>query len=184
MPVHHATGRDRSSAQFRAERTRKGPACRAFCRWRDPDSNRGHHDFQSWTRVSLTAANTLQTHCFATAVFDRVMFANCVLFVAGLGSGTVLDAQCSPRGTGAAGRWEPLPTCCDSGLAARGGVARLLSRALPTQATRRSGRFRTTAPDRLERRRDGERSRSPAGSAASLPCACVGLTSSWLDRST
>jgi hypothetical protein len=27
----------------------------AFRRWRDPDSNRGHHDFQSWTETSLIA---------------------------------------------------------------------------------------------------------------------------------
>jgi hypothetical protein len=26
------------------------------CGWRDPDSNRGHHDFQSWVEISLTAA--------------------------------------------------------------------------------------------------------------------------------
>ena len=25
----------------------KGHACGAFPRWRDPDSNRGHHDFQA-----------------------------------------------------------------------------------------------------------------------------------------
>jgi hypothetical protein len=33
---------------------------RGIQRWRDPDSNRGHHDFQSWSRISLTAAEPLQ----------------------------------------------------------------------------------------------------------------------------
>jgi hypothetical protein len=28
--------------------------------WRDPDSNRGHHDFQSWSSISQTAAKPLQ----------------------------------------------------------------------------------------------------------------------------
>src|SRR3954465_10935440 len=30
-------------------------------RWRDPDSNRGHHDFQARVRIPLIAPNALQT---------------------------------------------------------------------------------------------------------------------------
>ena len=32
--------------------------------WRDPDSNRGHHDFQSWDRTSLTGPKSLVSHGF------------------------------------------------------------------------------------------------------------------------
>jgi hypothetical protein len=38
-------------------RNEKNPAiCRALRKWRDPDSNRGHHDFQSGTIRSLISA--------------------------------------------------------------------------------------------------------------------------------
>jgi hypothetical protein len=30
---------------------KKGPALQGRSRWRDPDSNRGHHDFQSWDQT-------------------------------------------------------------------------------------------------------------------------------------
>jgi hypothetical protein len=49
-------------------------------RWRDPDSNRGHHDFQSWTGIALTRAESLQLSGFSRAVAADPMFANCVLF--------------------------------------------------------------------------------------------------------
>jgi hypothetical protein len=31
-------------------------------RWRDPDSNRGHHDLQSLSRIRLTAVESLPSH--------------------------------------------------------------------------------------------------------------------------
>jgi hypothetical protein len=38
----------RVAAQIRTlSRRRKVPSCRVFAKWRDPDSNRGHHDFQA-----------------------------------------------------------------------------------------------------------------------------------------
>jgi hypothetical protein len=40
------------------------PVTMRVCEWRDPDSNRGHHDFQSWSRISLTAAESLQIRQF------------------------------------------------------------------------------------------------------------------------
>jgi hypothetical protein len=40
--------------------TRKPPASRRFLGWRDPDSNRGHHDFQPCGRRSRTPLNCLQ----------------------------------------------------------------------------------------------------------------------------
>jgi hypothetical protein len=48
--------------------------------WRDPDSNRGHHDFQSWTRISLTTAESLQMCVFAPGGGGGPIAANCGLF--------------------------------------------------------------------------------------------------------
>jgi hypothetical protein len=42
------------------EKKQKGPDSRAFSLWRDPDSNRGHHDFQSCGAGSRTTAKSLQ----------------------------------------------------------------------------------------------------------------------------
>ena len=49
-------------------------------KWRDPDSNRGHHDFQSWTGTSLTRAESLQFSMFSRAIRAGPMFANCFGF--------------------------------------------------------------------------------------------------------
>jgi hypothetical protein len=40
----------------RAQRSRKQPTCRHFPQWRDPDSNRGHHDFQAAAKARTTGA--------------------------------------------------------------------------------------------------------------------------------
>jgi hypothetical protein len=48
--------------------------------WRDPDSNRGHHDFQSWSRISLAAAKTLQFSGFPRPNPIGSMSAICGLF--------------------------------------------------------------------------------------------------------
>jgi hypothetical protein len=37
----------------------RNPATCGIRRWRDPDSNRGHHDFQSWDQTSLTGPKSL-----------------------------------------------------------------------------------------------------------------------------
>src|SRR5215218_1446605 len=43
-----------------ARRKARNPAAIEHCaRWRDPDSNRGHHDFQSWPRRPPTASESL-----------------------------------------------------------------------------------------------------------------------------
>ena len=47
--------------------------------WRDPDSNRGHHDFQSWSRISLTAAESLQIPMFSSYLDLDPVVAICVL---------------------------------------------------------------------------------------------------------
>ena len=44
----------------RARRTKKALLCRAFWEWRDPDSNRGHHDFQKAVSQHLKARKYLQ----------------------------------------------------------------------------------------------------------------------------
>ena len=60
-------------------------------RWRDPDSNRGHHDFQSWVGISLTACESLQfAAVLAAQPTTSSMSANCVLYVANLGTETAL----------------------------------------------------------------------------------------------
>src|SRR5215217_7164861 len=43
-----------------AVREAVNPATMRVSEWRDPDSNRGHHDFQSWPGTSLTATKSLQ----------------------------------------------------------------------------------------------------------------------------
>jgi hypothetical protein len=48
-------------------------------RWRDPDSNRGHHDFQSWSRISLTGTESLQIRWSAQNDGRRRIAANCGL---------------------------------------------------------------------------------------------------------
>ena len=55
-----------------------GPRLPGLYEWRDPDSNRGHHDFQSWTGISLTRANVLQVSGFLPIIHVRARFANCV----------------------------------------------------------------------------------------------------------
>src|SRR5436189_6251740 len=50
MGPHWETGRDFDPdrrLRGAAEGTKKALITRAFAEWRDPDSNRGHHDFQS-----------------------------------------------------------------------------------------------------------------------------------------
>jgi hypothetical protein len=69
------------SAQWMLERTirkEENPAGMRDCRWRDPDSNRGHHDFQSWAEIPPTAAKVLQLGGFASSTVPRAMFAGCV----------------------------------------------------------------------------------------------------------
>jgi site-specific recombinase XerD len=63
-----------------AVQAKKKPAHAAFQTWRDPDSNRGHHDFQSWMAISLTAAKTLQIFGFSRPTTTGSMSANCVPF--------------------------------------------------------------------------------------------------------
>jgi hypothetical protein len=59
--------------------------------WRDPDSNRGHHDFQSWAGISLTTLKSLQVCGFSTAAIASPMLANCgrLLRIWALGCGSV-----------------------------------------------------------------------------------------------
>jgi hypothetical protein len=42
------------NADFRASAYTRNPASIGRSQWRDPDSNRGHHDFQTFARNSLT----------------------------------------------------------------------------------------------------------------------------------
>jgi hypothetical protein len=51
-----------------------------FAQWRDPDSNRGHHDFQSWTEITLTMPKVLQFRGFALSAGNETKSAICVLF--------------------------------------------------------------------------------------------------------
>jgi len=48
--------------------------------WRDPDSNRGHHDFQSWTAIALTGLKVLQFRGFTLSTGDETKSAICILF--------------------------------------------------------------------------------------------------------
>jgi len=45
--------------------------------WRDPDSNRGHHDFQPWGRSPLTRAKRPQISAFQAPCSIASMCANC-----------------------------------------------------------------------------------------------------------
>jgi hypothetical protein len=47
-------------------------------RWRDPDSNRGHHDFQTTERRFRTGQKRLHTSRFRAARISRTKFANCI----------------------------------------------------------------------------------------------------------
>ena len=49
-------------------------------RWRDPDSNRGHHDFQSWTEIALTTLKVPQFRGFALPADDEEKSAISILF--------------------------------------------------------------------------------------------------------
>src|SRR5829696_3353080 len=49
----------------------------AFLRWRDPDSNRGHHDFQSCAPERPEGSKSLVVTWFPPARGDRKMFAVC-----------------------------------------------------------------------------------------------------------
>jgi hypothetical protein len=60
-----------------AVREAVNPATMRVSEWRDPDSNRGHHDFQSWSRISLTAAKLLEPHGFRVLARIVAMFAKC-----------------------------------------------------------------------------------------------------------
>ena len=60
-------------------RKEENPAVMRDRGWRDPDSNRGHHDFQSWAGISLTPAESLQIREFSRPTAIGSMCANCVL---------------------------------------------------------------------------------------------------------
>ena len=72
------------------------------CGWRDPDSNRGHHDFQSWSRISLTGAESLQIPTFSSYLDLGPVVAICVLSL----SIWALDVASVPNQS-APSRYEP-----------------------------------------------------------------------------
>jgi hypothetical protein len=78
----------------RSTRSEKGPLCSAFREWRDPDSNRGHHDFQDSTRKSLTRRNPCSGAGSRRAGLTRAISAVCGVF----GWDWVLDAARVPNG--------------------------------------------------------------------------------------
>src|SRR3954447_15219415 len=58
--------------------TKKALITRAFAEWRDPDSNRGHHDFQSCGRGPLTGRKSLHFAVLGEPVLRCRNCANCV----------------------------------------------------------------------------------------------------------
>jgi hypothetical protein len=65
---------ERSTCTIRKE---ENPAGMRDCGWRDPDSNREHHDFQSWSKISLTSAESLQIRQFMLGDGGEWIAANC-----------------------------------------------------------------------------------------------------------
>ena len=63
----------------RTIRKQENPAGMRDCGWRDPDSNRGHHDFQSRTETPLTRPKVLQFSGFSTGYVTGLQSANCAL---------------------------------------------------------------------------------------------------------
>ena len=70
--------RPRSTIASNTPESSKSSSHRYCGRWRDPDSNRGHHDFQSWAEIPLTGAKVLQSGGFASSTVGRAMLASCV----------------------------------------------------------------------------------------------------------
>ena len=89
----------------------RNPAVMLDFEWRGQDSNRGHHDFQSWAGISLTTLKTLQFGGFSAVTITSVMLANCgrLLWIWALGCGSVPN-QIAPSRTSRASNSDR-PTC-------------------------------------------------------------------------
>jgi hypothetical protein len=71
------------------------PICRRFAKWRDPDSNRGHHDFQACVSASRIGRNLLQTSGIGQRSRERTTPANSIL------SSAIWDMDGAPSPDGA-----------------------------------------------------------------------------------
>jgi hypothetical protein len=61
---------------------KKALLCRAFREWRDPDSNRGHHDFQTTVRRFRFGRKSLLTTRLQSSALACVKSANCMNWLA------------------------------------------------------------------------------------------------------
>jgi hypothetical protein len=86
-------------------------------RWRDPDSNRGHHDFQSCGGNSRTVLKSLEASGFLGGEREPGHFALCGL----LPPVREVSGTSSPGGQSAGGRWSDVPLGV-MGLATRSGA--------------------------------------------------------------
>jgi hypothetical protein len=77
-PERQSTEQARSTARATPDPTRDSSGLRYIRRWRDPDSNRGHHDFQACASVSRIARKFLQISGTRTRAREHEKPANSV----------------------------------------------------------------------------------------------------------
>jgi integrase len=73
---HEHRLRAKRAAQPRRSDAAKPMICRTIPEWRDPDSNRGHHDFQSCGRISRIPEKVLHSGLFSPVPYRRRISAN------------------------------------------------------------------------------------------------------------
>jgi hypothetical protein len=164
---HHTTvgRRDCSCARIHtlaraSNEAGNGAICRDFSEWRDPDSNRGHHDFQDSARKSLTRRKSLLRSWFA----PRRTHARDIRFLRsfrlGLGTGCragtqwVFRSLSSPPGPLGVGYRRADAGAADGPLrvARRGVRAALSSRSTSSTRSSWSSRRPSLEPDRQRAR--------------------------------